>query len=514
MHKRLIVNSATNFATFVISLAITFVLAPLMVRTLGDRNYGIWDTMLSICGYMGVLDLGVGPAIVTLVAKASAGGDARRVRKIFNSALIGLTLAGLLSFAALILASRFTSSILKIPPQETGDLPLLFIIFGINLLLFFPGTAFTAYLLGLQRHYYLNTLRTLLSVAQAFVTYAILIRPSQYHLTQLAMVQVGSYALLIGSVVVLILFKERSVAISPREADRSTLKQLYGFGLNSTMIMAAARIREQSMPLVITQTIGLAMVPYFSIPARLLGYAWGFAQAISFPITPVYGALDAQGKARQKADTWIDLSRWIQIIQLYMAVHVFFLGKAFIGLWMGNRYAEGGKWVLYFLSVHLMVDAISPNSIKYLLGVGRHQRPARMLLLFSILCVIASVLLLPGRNVGVLAAVLLATGSLTTCYLLRVVCADLGISPAHHLRSTFLPLAVPVAATGLLLFALQRLLMSDSYLLLVVHGCLGTLCYGILVWFFVLKPNERLAIVRRCCDFLALIWRGRKELQS
>ena len=73
---------------------------------------------------------------------------------------------------------------------------------------------------------------------------------------------------------------------------------------------------------------------------------------------------------------------------------------------------------------------------------------------------------------------------------------------------------MPVAATGLLLFVLQKLLVSDSYLLLVVHGCLGTLCYGTLVWFFVLKPNERLAIVRRCCDFLILIRRGRKELPS
>jgi len=346
------------------------------------------------------------------------------------------------------------------------------------------------------------------------VTYAILVHPSRYHLTQLAMVQVGSYSLLIGLVALLILVKERSIAVSPREADRSTLKQLYGFGLNSTMLMAAARIREQSMPLVITQTIGLAMVPYYSIPARLLGYAWGFASAISFPITPVYGTLDAQGRARQKVDTWIELSRWIQMFQLYMAVHVLFLGKAFVALWMGVPYAEGGKWVLYLLSVNLMVDAISPNSIKYLLGVGRHKKPARMLLLFSVLCVIAAVLLMPGRTVAVLAAVLLATGVVNTLYLLKAVCKDLGISPAQHLRCTFLPLVMPVAATGLTLFALQRFLASDSYFLLAGQGCLGTLCYGILVWFFVLKQNERAMIARRCWDFLALIRGGRKELQS
>ena len=306
MHKRLIINSATNVATFITNLVITFVLAPLVLNTLGRRDYGIWEIMGSLCGYMGILDLGVGPAIVTLVAKASAGGDSRRVRILFNSALVGLALTGLLSFTAMALASRFTAAILNIPPSETGSLSLLFIVFGFNLLLFFPGHAFTAYLLGLQRHYYVNTSRTLLSVAQALVNYAILTRPSKYHMLQLALSEVAFYALLIGSVAVLILLKERSVSISPREADRSTLKQLYGFGLNSTLIMAAARIREQSMPLVITHTIGVAMVPYYSIPARLLGYAWGFAQAISFPLTPIYGALDAQGRARQKADTWLE----------------------------------------------------------------------------------------------------------------------------------------------------------------------------------------------------------------
>ena len=137
-----------------------------------------------------------------------------------------------------------------------------------------------------------------------------------------------------------------------------------------------------------------------------------------------------------------------------------------------------------------------------------------MLLLFSILCVVAAVLLMPGRTVAVLAAVLLATGVVNTMYLLKAVCADLGISPAHHLRRTFLPLVMPLAATGLLLFALQKLLASDSYLLLGVQGCLGTLCYGILVWFFVLKQNEKAAIARRLLGCPGIDPGGRKELQS
>jgi hypothetical protein len=71
-----------------------------------------------------------------------------------------------------------------------------------------------------------------------------------------------------------------------------------------------------------------------------------------------------------------------------------------------------------------------------------------------------------------------------------------------------------LAATGLSLFAVQKLLASDSYLLLGEQGCLGTLCYSILVWFFVLKQNEKAAIGRRCWDVLALIRGRRKELQS
>jgi O-antigen/teichoic acid export membrane protein len=231
-------------------------------------------------------------------------------------------------------------------------------------------------------------------------------------------------------------------------------------------------------------------------------------------MTPLYGALDEQGSLQKRVETWLELSRWIQIIQVYMAVHMLFLGKSFISIWMGAQYAEGGKWVLWFLAVLMIVDAISPNSTKYLVGVGRHKVPARMLLLFSILCLTAAALLMPGRTVAVLAAVLLVTGSVTTFYLLRLVCVDLGISVAHHVRTTFMPVILPMAVTGCLLRVLQEFMVCNRYLVIVEQGCLGTLCYGWLAWFFVLRHEERLSLIHRCYGLIGLARPGGRHRQT
>src|ERR1700730_16315922 len=62
-------NVLSNWATYLLSGAVSFFLSPFIVRHLGNSAYGVWVLLVSLTGYLGFLDLGIRGAVTRYVAK-------------------------------------------------------------------------------------------------------------------------------------------------------------------------------------------------------------------------------------------------------------------------------------------------------------------------------------------------------------------------------------------------------------------------------------------------------------
>src|SRR5580765_5542459 len=49
----------TNWVGYAANVVVAFFLSPFIVHTLGDSGYGVWSLLMSIVGYVGLIDLGV-----------------------------------------------------------------------------------------------------------------------------------------------------------------------------------------------------------------------------------------------------------------------------------------------------------------------------------------------------------------------------------------------------------------------------------------------------------------------
>lgn len=93
------VYAAAGFGVFqrIVQIAGTLVIMPVMLRALGAAGFGIWGAAASLAWLSGVIDLGMGSALVTLVARSLALGQAHEARRQIASALaLGASLAVLL----------------------------------------------------------------------------------------------------------------------------------------------------------------------------------------------------------------------------------------------------------------------------------------------------------------------------------------------------------------------------------------------------------------------------------
>jgi len=83
------VAASAGFGVFqkLVQLASTVVLMPVMLHALGPARFGVWGAAASLAWLSGVMDIGTGSALVTLVARAVARGHGHEARRHVAGAL-------------------------------------------------------------------------------------------------------------------------------------------------------------------------------------------------------------------------------------------------------------------------------------------------------------------------------------------------------------------------------------------------------------------------------------------
>ena len=64
MKANILKNSFLNSTGFDFTAAVTFFITPFVVHRLGNELYGIWELVIGLTGYLGLLKFGMRTAIV------------------------------------------------------------------------------------------------------------------------------------------------------------------------------------------------------------------------------------------------------------------------------------------------------------------------------------------------------------------------------------------------------------------------------------------------------------------
>ena len=68
--------------------ATSFVIMPLLLHTMSVDGFGLWQLFLRIIFFLGLVDIGVGPALAKYVAEYLALGDRERMDRSINAAYV------------------------------------------------------------------------------------------------------------------------------------------------------------------------------------------------------------------------------------------------------------------------------------------------------------------------------------------------------------------------------------------------------------------------------------------
>lgn len=497
MIKKLLLNSLSGTILYALNIIIMFIMSPVIIRALGNRDYGLWEMVMAVVGYMGLLDLGIGPALLRYVAVAHSKDDQKELQEIISTAQMFFIAIGLTAALGLIVLSRYPALIAGKESFDTGYLGIVFVLFALNAGMSFPLNVFTAVLMGVQRHYLINITRGGLGIIRSIIAYTLLVKYEGKGLLILAILE-PTFNLIQFAIFATATRRDRSIpGFSLAACSRTKLKELFGYGSKSATLMVASRIQSASIPFVISAVLGVSNIVYFTMPNRLIDYAKGMSLAIGFPLTPYFASQIAGDDKGAVKNSWLQTSLALQIITLAMPFFIVFCGEPFLAAWIGKEYAIAGRGVLYCLAGALVVEAIAPNASRILMASGHHGRAALMWLILSIMSVPLAVLG-AGRwgvtGVALGSATALIIGNIV---MLRMACRDVGATMAEYARATLVRLLVPLLLLAASLWMTSITLLPGNYLQLALQVVICGLIYLVAVWALTISNANRAQICEK-----------------
>jgi O-antigen/teichoic acid export membrane protein len=443
-------NAIWNWAGTATNMVAGFVIAPFLVRCLGDTTYGLWILIASLTGYFSLLDLGVRGAVGRQIAFHRARGDQAGVNAALSTAICILCAGAVVAVIATLLAQVLFFHLFDVPPDRVASARLALFVVGINLGLMLLVNAFDATLWAFQRFDLLNAIEIPTTLFRIGLTYLMVGRGAD-DLVVLALITFF-VTVIAGAAKVAMSFRvDRALRLGLAHVSSAAGSPLLGYGSSYFVLSVATLINAQLGPLIIGARVGIALVTPFSIASRLVVYANALVQAGTGVLTPVSTALHAEGKHDQQRKLLLLGAKYCTALSLFFVSIFILLGSPLISLWIGKK-MDGAPVLLAILALGEALPMSQGISYGVILGMGRHRGLACLGLLESAVAGVLAILLAKPFGLLGVCIVLAATGTVCRGLLqMAYACRICGVRLSEYFvqaLAAFAFAAVPASALG------------------------------------------------------------------
>jgi O-antigen/teichoic acid export membrane protein len=487
LRAALVRNTAWNYVGFVVNLLTNMVAFPVVVRHLGDAAAGVWLLVASLTGYMGLLHMGIVPALSQFVAANVAAGEHDQINRRSSTALALLLGLGALSLAAM----PFTTSAVRwfhVPAALQGDAAAAFALGIVSFSLQLPGHVFNALLNGALRQDRCNQIWILSNALKAAGSIAIVV--SGYGLIALLSFDLA-LIVAIGTALGVAAYRAvPSLRLSPALVGSHEARDLTRFG-GLLLVGSLSRLAvEQTDRIVIGAFLSVALVTYYSAAWKIYMLAYALPTTLLAAVTPTAGALYGVGDRDGLRRLFLRMTKYGLAASWPVALSLAGCASVVLRWWMGPGFEVHARVVQVLLAA-LLVMAHNHAGFSVLIGMREVRYVTWAYSLpQAILNVTLSVLLVRRLElVGVALGTLIPLVLLEYVFLAHVL-GRLHVGWPEFLKQAIVPTAVP-ALICFVPLALGYAWWGSSSTSLPAVAVICSVAYAGWFWWWSLDRTER-----------------------
>jgi O-antigen/teichoic acid export membrane protein len=418
----------------VLQIASVLLLSPYVIAKLGDGANGLWVTIVSFTGLLGLLILGIPMASVRFVAEAIAKKDAQRKAAAISTCLAICLLLGagaLLVGGGLwwVFDARYLTGELAtgLDAAAIEGARIAFAVVVVQVALGFalrlPHGILDAHGDFVARNAIMGG-----EIALRFALTLAVLHWSPT-LPALALVLIVSALLEFAAAWVVLKRRHPDVRFSLAAYDRGMVRGILAFSTWALLLNVGALIAFRIDALVIGAYLPAEAATQFDVGNKFFDPLTSLVVAVSAVVLPAATRLHATGQAHELRAIFLKWSKICLSLVLLISLYLMVLGPAFLGAWVGERFVEPSGRVLQVLTASFLVWLpVRGVSIAILFGLGRPRAAALAFVLMGAVNLAVSLALVGPLGILGVALGTAVPNVVFAVYVLVLACREVGVT--------------------------------------------------------------------------------------
>lgn len=352
-------GAIVSYLIILVKLISGLIYVPIIVRYLGNNEYGIYSLVTSFTGYLTIFSSGMNAAYIRFYVQTKVKNK-NGLDKLNGQFLKIFLFLALISAIVCVIIGMYAPQLFgsKISYDEYTILKHAFYVLSAIIFFTIINCCFSSVIIANEKYIFAKCVELLNAIVTPMIAIPLLINGF------------GSVVILIVSLGVMILtvffnalfcFKKLGIIFDLKEKNNGLILSIISFSIFVTIQSVMDQLNWQIDKLILARTQGTAEISIYTIGSTLNTYYIVISSAMSPVFIAQINKLVAQNRDKELSELFVKSSRiFAEVVFLIMSGYIFF-GRQFIEIWVGVEYTEA-----YYVGLLIML----PVTIALTQGLG------------------------------------------------------------------------------------------------------------------------------------------------
>ena len=374
----------------IVKILVNLVYTPVMLRLLGQSEYGLYQLVYSVVSYLSLLSLGFGSSYLRFYSRYKAQKNEDGVAKLNGMFML---IFCSISFICIICGSVMVGNIRGIfgTGLTDGEYETAKVLMGlliINLAMTFPNSVFNCSITAHEKFLFQKLLILLQNLFSPFLTLPLLVM-GYGSIGMVLITTVLTFALLLSNM--FYCFKKLHIRFTFRGLQISLLKEMWVFTFFIFLNQIIDQINWSVDKFLLGRLAGTTAVAVYGVGGQINTLYLQFSSSVSNVFVPKVNRIVAESNDDLQLTRLFTKVGRIQFMVLGLILSGFiFFGIPFIKMWAGPEYSDSYA-VALLLIIPVTVPLIQNLGIEIQRAKNMHQARAVVYLLIAIANIFLSI---------------------------------------------------------------------------------------------------------------------------
>lgn len=357
-----------TYAQTILNAVISIAYTPIMLRLLGQSEYGVYTMSSSMIAYLGLLNFGLNSSYVRFYTRYRNKQDSRGLAQLNGMFLVVYSAIALIALSAGLVLSANIELLYgaSLTAKELEITRVLLIILSFNLSMTFISTVFSSYVTANEQFVFQKLLNMGKTVLSPLATIPVLL----FGFRSIGMTVTTTVICLVVDIAnVVFSLKKLNMRFTLKGADFRLMKEVAAYSSLIAVNSLVDQINWQVDKVILGHYHGSAETAVYGVASQINTLYIGVSSAISSVFTPRVHKLIYSDTCNESYNRlFVKIGR-LQMLVLGLVGSGFVLfGRPFIGFWAGEGYESA-----YAISLLLLL----PGTVPLVQNIGIEMQRAK-----------------------------------------------------------------------------------------------------------------------------------------